>query len=286
MTVRRTTAIAAVIGIGAGLLFFSLDLFIDLLFPEAVVVHALMESVEFLIIGPGVGLACALLVLRLRDARRRAADEEQSRRLLWLGRLAATMAHEIRNPLHNARLAVEALREEQPIMSGHPLLADLDDGLERIDDAVGLIYRLARPPVGEVTALDPGPVLASAAAAWPGLTVPPQIPCGVRVDPSLLRTAIDNLLRNAVEAAGVAGVAITATVVGGRWHLRVANRGHLPDGFVPAAMAEVRTGSPKAGGLGLGVAVASHIAALAGGTLDLHQMDGEVVADLTLPVIP
>jgi signal transduction histidine kinase len=285
MPLDRRTVFVAATGILAGVSFFSLDLVIDLAFPEAVVAHALMESIEFLIIGPGVGLACALLVLRLQEVRRRAREAELARRLLWLGRLAATMAHEIRNPLHNARLAVEALREDRPDIVGHPLLADLDMGLARIDGAVGLIYRLARPPAGVQAALDPAPVVAEAAAMWPGLAGASLAGGRVRIDPALLRTAVDNLLRNAVEASAAAAVTVEASTRPDGWRLRIANPGRLPDGFQPSALEDACTGSPKSGGLGLGVAVANHIAQLAGGSLDLRQDGDRVVAVLTLPTV-
>ncbi|MFM2090719.1 MAG: hypothetical protein RLZZ127_1208 [Planctomycetota bacterium] len=286
MAIRRRTMVVAIAGALAGLAFFSLDLLVDLYLPDAVVLHAFMEAIEFLIIGPGVGMACALLALRLFEARSAAAAAEQARRLEWLGRLAATMAHEVRNPLHTARLAADGLREELPAVAAHPLTADLDAALVRIDAAVGLVYRLARPPTGSPEAVDAAILLREAAAAWPGFACAASSQALVRADPALLRTAIDNLLRNAVEASDPAAVQGSVVIAERRVRIRIANPGRLPEGVGAADMRAVRPGSDKPGGLGLGVAIAAHIAALAGGRLDLLQEGALVVAVLDLPEAP
>ena len=284
------------IGIGgmlAGCGLFAIDTTVEMLHIGPANLHFWIECLEFGLVGPGLGLICLLLAERLRVAReavRTQAQAERERRLLVLGRMAAAVAHEVRNPLHTLRLVMDEMRVEQPALRDHALRVHIDDSLERIDRAVDLVYRLARPEAEDDGAGDLVAIAREAQAAikvrLPDRTVTLQgLPAQalVRCSASGVRIMIDNLLRNAAEASAVDGV-VTVSIVAdnGRWRLRVTNPGHLPSDHADAAI-DVAPDSQKLDGLGLGLAISRHLAAGVGGSVTLTSLSGIVTADLLLP---
>jgi len=188
------------------------------------------------------------------------------------------------------RLVMDEMRVEQPALRDHALRVHIDDSLERIDRAVDLVYRLARPEAEDDGAGDLVAIAREAQAALkvrlPDRTVTLQeLPAQalVRCSASGVRIMIDNLLRNAAEASAVDGV-VTVSIVAdnGRWRLRVTNPGHLPSDHADAAI-DVAPDSQKLDGLGLGLAISRHLAAGVGGSVTLTSLSGIVTADLILP---
>jgi len=154
------------------------------------------------------------------------ADRMQAERLAAIGRMAAHVTHEVRNPLSSIALNAEMLHDE--VGEGTPEAARLVRAIQReVDRLTGLTeeyLRMARLPKPRLEREDLADVVGDAAAfvaremeaarvrvrvaADEG--VPP-----VRVDEGQLRQCLLNLLRNAreaMEAAGVEGGAITLRV--------------------------------------------------------------------------
>ncbi len=284
------------IGVGgmlAGCGLFAIDTTVEMLHIGPKNLHFWIECLEFGLVGPGLGLICLLLVERLRVAReavRTQAQAERERRFLVLGRMAAAVAHEVRNPLHTLRLVMDEMRVEQPALRDHALRVHIDDSLERIDRAVDLVYRLARPEAEDDGAGDLVAIAREAQSAlllrMPERTVTFQdLPAQalVRCSASGARIMIDNLLRNAAEATAANGV-VTVSIVAdnGRWRLRVTNPGHLPSDHADVTI-DVAPDSQKLEGLGLGLAISRHLAAGVGGSVTLTSLGGIVTADLLLP---
>ncbi|MGC9271045.1 sensor histidine kinase, partial [Acidiphilium sp.] len=149
---------------------------------------------------------------RLDAARARIA---QSERLAALGRMAAGLAHEIRNPLGAIRLRAEtglaqsgacADPARQTAALRHILIA-----AARLETLTRRLLGFAATPSPQPrsTALDPLIAEAIASQDRTDITAPPS---GVTwtLDPILTRGAIENLLRNAV-AACRSGDSITIT---------------------------------------------------------------------------
>ena len=283
----------AITGMLAGCLLFSIDTAVEQLHLGPQRLHFWMECAEFTLIGPGLGVLCLLLAERLRAMRvATTAHElaERERRFLVLGRMAASVAHEVRNPLHTLRLVMDELRVEQPALRDHPLSGHIDDSMQRIDRAVDLVYQLARPGSEDDGAGDLVATLRDACATLSlhldDRTIsfaPMPERAAVRCSVSGLRIMIDNLLRNAVQAT-TRGDAIVVRIERdrGHWLLAITNPGILPvtaaagAGGLPAA-------SSKEDGLGLGLTITRHLAGNAGGTLTLSSADGVVTAGLSLP---
>lgn len=204
------------------------------------------------------------------------AEIERLRPLAELGRMSATVAHEVRNPLAGISANAELLRES---------LTRPDD-LEAVDIILGEVERLSRlvtdllhytrerapakRPLDLARLVRQVADLASAEAGKAGVEVVAE-GRGLAVgDEELSRQALLNLVRNAVQASPA----------GGRVDLRadgasvsVADRGHgVPETIRPRLFEPFVTGRTR--GLGLGMAVARRC---------LRRQGGEVVLADTGP---
>lgn len=212
----------------------------------------------------------------LAESHRRAA---QSEKLAAIGRLAAGVAHEVRNPLAVIRSSAALILEDLPPGTDDQRAARfIVDEVDRLNAVVTGLLDYARPlaPRREdlalsdlVAALEPlvrAPLErkrvrleVDADAAGPGL----------RGDPRLLTQLVHGLTLNALDAVAE----------GGRVELRVRRRaGDLEllvrdDGPGVSAEHAARLFEPffttKTGGTGLGLATAARIAEAHGGALEL-----------------
>lgn len=228
--------------------------------------------------------ALALAVVAARWSRAERLRREEAARAARgdaVARMAATVAHEIRNPLGIIRAAVELVR-----LRGRDALAAGDRA--RLEDVLGEVERLrhltqdfldlsAEPP------LQPAPIdlaelardaARGSAALHPGLEVRISLEGAPRVrgDAGRLRQVLANLLANAAQA-GARTVEIRADVE--RRHVKIRVRDDGP-GIPPEVRARLfdpfATG--RAGGTGLGLAVSRRIVERHGGTLAFAAGNG------------
>ena len=225
-------------------------------------------------------------VLLIRDVRDLRAVEEQlerSRRLAALGRMAAGLAHEIRNPLGTLRgfaqyLGARGTEEARAAEYAQLMVTEID----RLDRLIGALLQFARPREPEVRDLPVAPLaertvaLVQADAEAAGLSLRVDVPEGleVRADPDLLTQVLLNLVQNAVAATGPGGeVAITARAEGGTVGIAVDDTGrgltpeereHMFDPFYTTR----RTGT------GLGLAVVHQIVEQHGGRIEVESIQG------------
>jgi signal transduction histidine kinase len=210
----------------------------------------------------------------LERIRRKAA--EQAARGESITRMAAMVAHEIRNPLGVMRGIVELMREQ----AGSALPPRQG---ERIDDLLGEIERMRRltedflslgKPYGPLATarFDLGEVLSEAARAAEAMFRDVQVRClmapGTAVvgDPGRLRQVFANLLANAGQAQERGEVELSADVADGFARVRVHDSGPgLPQGIRDRLFDPFVTTKP--GGTGLGLAVARMLVERHGGTL-------------------
>jgi two-component system sensor histidine kinase HydH len=155
----------------------------------------------------------------LQVATRRALEAE---RLAVLGRIAAGLAHEIRNPLGSITGSIEMLRESPALSAEDRDLCDIiRREARRLNDLVGDMVDLSRPRAPEAEATDVGALarevvaLASNAARSSDVRVLYEGPPGAvvaRCDGAQMRQVLWNLVRNAMQA----------TAAGSTVHVRVA----------------------------------------------------------------
>jgi nitrogen fixation/metabolism regulation signal transduction histidine kinase len=142
----------------------------------------------------------------------------QTERLAAIGRMAAHVTHEVRNPLSSIGLNVDMLGDEihEPGSEGKRLLESIQQELERLESITEEYLRLARLPEPSLTPDDPTHLLRDtaefvrremdAAGVELRLDLAAQLPA-VAMDEPQLRQALLNLLRNAREAMPEGGTA-------------------------------------------------------------------------------
>ncbi len=143
----------------------------------------------------------------------RARDETlRAERLATVGRLAAQITHEIRNPLSAMGLSVELLEEElahlTPEDEARQLLSTVRHEVDRLSALSERYLALARRPVPERTRVELAPLVAGVAQlvrpelSRAGVELEIGVPgeLVVEVDGAQLRQALMNLVRNAREA--------------------------------------------------------------------------------------
>jgi signal transduction histidine kinase len=255
-----------------------------------------------------VYVVVGLLVLRQTRAKREAADLArrqlaESARLATLGQVAASLAHEMSQPLGAIGGHAERLSRGRASGSGEELeaIALASSQLSRLVGQIGL---LGAPQPAEPEPLDPSrPVedallLLRAQLAHRGIEliwVPPDAPLPqVLADRQRLGQVMVNLLVNARDALeGVAGgaprwIRIDLEAAGGRVSLAVTDSGPgVPPEVERSMFDPFFTTKERGRGGGLGLAIAREIAEQHGGALAFERPpDGGSRFTLTLPVRP
>ena len=223
-----------------------------------------------------------------------ARDAEQQRQA---SQHIGFLAHELRDPLGAARLGITLLRQKE---SASPVLDSVERGLTRmtqlIDDALidvrlrssGQLHRESFPlcDLVEVVVEE-----ASAAAQAKGIKVRSEIASRqpIIADQRVLRSAVSNLVRNAVKFSRPEGeVIVRAVDAGGRWRIEVEDScGGLPEGAVETVFDPyVQLGKDKSG-FGLGLAIAKQAAMTHDGEIRVHDLPGKgCVFVLDIPARP
>jgi len=226
-----------------------------------------------------IGACDDLSAIRAMEARMRQAD-----RLATLGRMAANIAHEIRNPLASLTGAIEVLTSTAAAGDARERLSQIVvRESERLNQIITNFLEYARPApltlesVDVAEALEGVLVLLEHHGASGGLKMVRAFssPLVWRVDPQQFRQVLWNLCRNAVEAMPEGGeLRVGATVVPGqRLEVWVADSGH---GIAPDDLAHVFEPffSTKPGGTGLGLSLVHRIVQEHGGEVDVRSTLG------------
>ena len=214
--------------------------------------------------------------------------------------MARQLAHEIKNPLGGLRGAAQLLERELPSEElkeyTRVIIGEADRLRALVDSLLGPARPIRREPLNVHELIDHVYRLARAEA-----------PAGVAIerdyDPSLPALALDrdlmvqamlNLARNAVQALGERGAltlrsrALTQATIGTERHRVVASLQFEDNGpGVPAELGETifyPLVSARAGGTGLGLAVAQDIATRHGGIIEFDSRPGRTVFSLLLPL--
>jgi two-component system sensor histidine kinase PilS (NtrC family) len=162
---------------------------------------------HFTLIGTGDGVGAMIF---LEDT---AAMERQTQqiKLASLGRLTASIAHEIRNPLGAISHATQLLNEETVLPDAdRRLMTIIENNAARVNDIVENILELSRPSTAVPQTVLLKDWLESFADEFShsGMCTPEQIHCSVepqdveiRMDPSMLHQVVWNLCQNSIHHA-------------------------------------------------------------------------------------
>ena len=211
-----------------------------------------------------------------------------------LGQLAAGFAHELRNAVTGAKLAIDLHRRRCPSSAGDDSLSVASRQLDILEEEVRGLLALGRQPQAPPEPLAVDALLTEVR----DLTAPRCHHAGVRVElgpatgltivgrRDALRAALVNLALNAVDATGRDGtLRLSAAVTGPTLALAVEDDGPGPPESIRDSLHEpFVTGKPE--GIGLGLAVATAVAEAHGGTLSWSRPAGWTRFVITLPFPP
>lgn len=229
-----------------------------------------------------VALLASYLAERLRATGGRLAQAtaraEEAERLAVLGKLAAALAHEIRNPLGSIAGSIELLRTGGTLSEqDRELCGIIERETARLTDLMNDMLDLSRPRVPAKISLDLAAVardvvaLASRSGRGADVRVRYEGPEKVEVfaDPAQMRQVIWNLLRNAVQASS-AGDEVTVRLAAGTERIALEIEDNGP-GIAPSARERLFDAffTTRSHGVGIGLAVVKRI-------LDDHRFQVEV----------
>ena len=214
--------------------------------------------------------------------------------------MARQLAHEIKNPLGGLRGAAQLLERELPSSElreyTRVIIGEADRLCALVDGLLGPARAMRREPANVHEILDRVYRLARAEAPE-GVAIErdydPSLP-PLALDRDLLVQAMLNLARNAVQALAGRGRltlrsrALTNATIGRDRHRLVAALQFEDDGpGVPPELGETvfyPLVTARAGGTGLGLAVAQDIAMRHGGLIEFDSRPGRTVFSLLLPM--
>lgn len=245
--------------------------------------------------GEEIRLADALATqVAVADQRRKAEQAlRNAEKLAAAGKLAATVAHEINNPLEGIMNLAFLLRTyvtgNQP---AEKLLQDLEHELKRvslISRRTLAFYRDTEPPslVRIDTLLEEVVQLYGSKVRTQEIDLRLAIECGLELQASAgeLRQVLANLISNSIEASGLGGtIEVRAQRDAGRVQIRIADNG---PGIRPADLGRIFEPfftTKKETGTGLGLALSKDIVERHGGTIAAgNRPQGGAEFTLTFP---
>ena len=223
----------------------------------------------------------------LEDATVMNARVQQSK-LASLGRLSASIAHEIRNPVGAMSHAGQLLAESEALGQHDLRLTEIiRTNSERVSHIIDNVLQLSRRESSQPEMLAVGPWLNDFAAEFGRtlelnegeisvLKVPDDL--AVRMDPSHLRQILWNLCDNAVKYASETGGILVELEAGrtaqqGHPYLEVLDRGH---GVDPATLDKIFEPffTDKHGGTGLGLYISKELCELNRAVLSAQPRPG------------
>jgi len=242
---------------------------------------------ESAVAGPEDELASLARALNETAVRLAAATESLRRaeRLQLLGRLGGGLAHQLRNHVAGARLAIEVGGDAEALSVALRQLALAEQDLQRFLE-VGRDQGGERKELRSSQIVDETLELLRPRARHLGIELlwtPPAEDCTIVADAAQLRHIIANLAINALEAAGPGG-GVTIEQQNDADHLewRVSDTGPGPPQELAATLFEPFV-SGKPHGIGLGLAVVKHAAEQHGGTVHYERANGRTVFVVRLP---
>jgi two-component system, OmpR family, sensor histidine kinase CpxA len=218
-------------------------------------------------------------------------------------RLLADISHELRSPLARLSVALELARKNSPPLAT-PALNRIEQESERLNELVGQLLALTRLESGaervpaETVMLEELVQQVSDDANYEARPLNKSVQitglekCRVNGSAELLRSAVENVIRNAVRYTAPG----TAVEVALQWKLdtavlTVCDHGPgIPESelqriFEPFyRVSEAR--DRASGGAGLGLSIAERTVKLHGGSIEARNVEGGLLVTIRLPLAP
>lgn len=212
------------------------------------------------------------------------AEISRQERLSELGNLAATVAHEIRNPLNSVSMGLQRLKAEftptQDADNYARFLKLMQEEVHRLNSIVEQFLSLARPinlnpeRFSIATLVNELAALIAAEASASRVNVDLNVPAGLPLlyaDRNYLKQLLLNLVLNGIQAMPHGGTLfIEARATEERLELTVGDQGI---GIEPGAMKKIFEPyfTTKTSGSGLGLSIARRIAEAHGGSISVES---------------
>lgn len=237
----------------------------------------------------GVPIGEIIIFQNLTEINEMRESLEKSHRMAFIGGMAASLAHEIRNPLASISGSIQILKQDIPSTeTNQKLMQIILRGKDQLESFLKDFLLMARPAPGVCEEIDIGGAIRDVldsmrcVADWPEPLridlILPDDPLGIQANKTEIRQVFWNLILNAVQAMPEGG------------HLTVEARAALNDG---RAGVEIRIGDTGCGirnqdlqkifepfyttrdvGTGLGLAVVSRILEGYRGSIDIQSEAG------------
>lgn len=243
--------------------------------------------------GTVTGIQC--IARDVTERREMQGQIDRAERLADLGRMAASLAHEIRNPLGAIVNSINALKQPQAV-GDYRLHAIIAEEAQRLDGIISDFLMFARPPVAMPVPCSVAELIETAVMLFersgrlePAVrlrwTCPPEVP-DVVADPNQMRQVLWNLIANAVDATRCGTVDVAAQASPDRTSVCVSV---TDDGPGVSSADDIFTPffTTKAHGTGLGLAVVSQIVRGHHGAIRFEKVpDRGARFAFTIPVSP
>jgi two-component system sensor histidine kinase PilS (NtrC family) len=209
-------------------------------------------------------------------------------KLSAIGRMAASIAHEVRNPLASMSGSIQLLKKDLDLESEDLKLMDIVlKETERLNVLVGDFLAYARPPAPHFEDVDLREIIQDAVRLLRNTSLGPEINLSTElpeerailsVDMSQMHQVIMNLVKNsadAIERKGNITISLSRSdnSPGGGTVLTVSDDGPgIPEEILPRIFEPFITS--KVSGTGLGLAIVYQLVQIHKGTVDVHTEEG------------
>jgi len=228
-----------------------------------------------------IGRSC--IVRDVTDVKTMQEELVRTQGLAIVGEMAATVAHEIKNPLAGISGAIQVLAEGMPKGDNRrEIVGEILDQVYRLDRTVRDLLNFARPITPVRQGMD---LMDSLSGAWKMLAgqseaksirfaLQPGDPVEVRADPQLLRQVWVNLFQNAIEAMPSGGEVTTCLLPGKTVRVEIRDSGN---GIDPSAAEKIWRPffTTKTRGTGLGLPLVKKIVDAHGGRIWCESEPGK-----------
>jgi signal transduction histidine kinase len=228
--------------------------------------------------------------------RAKVAELKQAERLAAIGRMVSVVAHEIRNPLQNINLGVDALKTKiKGDQATREIFQEIDYGIDLLNVTVKELLDYAKPVQLQYSLISVGEMVRHAgklaAPQPPNITIKTELEeeeKEIPVDVPKMTRALLNILSNAIEAmpnGGAIGIRSEMYESNGAEYLKLSisddgpgmNEEQLERVFEPFFTTKPR-------GTGLGLAICKKIVDAHHGILRIHSKQGEgTTVEIILP---
>lgn len=222
-------------------------------------------------------------------------EMNRQKNLAEMGKFSLMIAHEVKNPLGIIKSSLDVLKKELNIGRDNLMVDYIEDEIRRLNALIEDFLLFARPATPAFRQVDVNGLVRDIVDRFrlqmdnTPVEIILEIPdhsLELVADPDLIARALNNIIRNAVEASGACGgeVRVRAAQEGELWDVEVRDQG----GGIPLSQID-QVFDPffttKSGGTGLGLAFAVQVAKAHGGMIQAANNEtGGALFTFSLPI--